>query len=173
MKKMTMKNKLKLYWTTVQPDGSNFILKSKWKKKNTNRKRKIIFYSIIYLKFITLWIWNQNSDFFSVLNCQQQAIALGIASEHGYNLGRTEPPPTEWWKSGIPKLSFGMFKHPLVIYAKWNGTSRFLFPIFLHTALQTKQGTEWCRVIFRKLGIRKPFLGLCVQLCSFEGSHSG
>lgn len=33
MKKMTMKNKLKLYWTTVQPDGSNFILKSKWKKK--------------------------------------------------------------------------------------------------------------------------------------------
>ena len=106
---MTTKNKLKLYWTTVQPDSSNFILKSKWKKKTTNRKRKIIFYLIVYLKFITLWIWNQNSDFFPVLNCQQQAIVLGIASEHGNNLGRTEPLPTQWWKSGIPKLSFGIF----------------------------------------------------------------
>lgn len=138
-----------------------------------NWKRKIIFYSIVYLKFVTLWIWNQNSDFFPVLNCQQQAIVLGFASEHGYNLGRTEPLPTEWWKSGIPKLSFGIFKHLLVIYAKWNGTSRFLFLIFLHTALQTKRGTEWCRVTFRKLGIKKLFMDLWVQLCSFEGSHSG
>ena len=121
---------------------------------------------IVYLKFITLWIWNQNSDFlFSILNCQQQVIVLGIASEDQYDLGKMEPLPAEWWKSGIPKLSFGIFKHPLVIYAKRNGTSQFLFLIFLHTALQSKRGTEWCLIIFRKLEIRKPFLDLHVQLC--------
>lgn len=38
MKKMTTKNKLKLYWTTVQPESSNFILKSKRKKKIEKEK---------------------------------------------------------------------------------------------------------------------------------------
>ena len=76
----------------------------------------------------------------------------------------------EIWYS---KVILWDLQHPLVIYAKWNGTLRFLFLIFLHTALQTKQGTEWCWVTFIKLEIRKLFMDLCVQLCSFEGSHSG
>lgn len=166
MKKMTMKNKLKLYWTTVQPDSSNFILKSKWKKKkNTNRKRKIIFYSVFVWNLLLSGFWNQNSDFFSILNCQQQAIALGIASEHGYNLilAGTEPLPTEWWKSWYSKVILWVVQASFgYLYAKWNGTSRFLFPF--SCTLPCKRSREQNEVPgshSRKLGIKPFWVSVC------------
>lgn len=158
--KMTMKEQIPLCWA---PGTLGYVISLVLgKKAQMKRKRRYLLFDYLFEICHSLDL-ESKFWFFSILNC--------LTGHCPWRFWTRISP----WQTGLyhrmvkssVKILFGC---SLSFWLSMlNGMALHdSAPNFPAHYPASEQGTEWCWVTFRKLGIRKPFLGLCVQLCSLR-----